>query len=116
MRVLFLLSFGLPLFMACNPSGVEEATGEAITVDPGSEIKAPDTDGLDAIIPKYADAKCAELAELDEAKKAPLTEAATKLQEEANALLVAFDQSKKEAYDGYMKKLMAAYNGEGCGS
>ena len=34
--------------------------------------------------------------QLDEAKKAPLTEAATKLQEEANALLAAFDSSQDQ--------------------
>ena len=119
MRAFYLLFLGLPIFAACNPAGIEEATGEVINADPNAEVEDanPDLQGLDAFIPKYKAARCAEEAEADPDEKAKLTEAREALFKQGNELLAAFDQSTDEMkaqYDGYRERLGKAHQAQDC--
>ena len=115
MRILNLLVLTLPLAMACNPTGVEEATGEAIVVDkenPNPDVQEANMEGLDALVPKLKETVCTLKGEQDPEKK-------TKLEKERDALVAEgqaeldklSDQSERKDFE---TRLGAAYSGEGC--
>ena len=114
MRAFFLLFLGLPLFVACNPSGVEEATGEAVTKDPGSEVATSCAECVEKLIPEYAAAVCAEKAATDEAKKQELKTAADALMKQAQDELAKFTLEEAEVLQPLQARLGEAYNGTNC--
>jgi len=106
----------LAFLFACNPSGVEEASGEAEVVDATSEVVEADASVLDTIIADLTAKGCERKA----AEAAGEADKVTTLDGELGALAAqATEEMNKgmtpeeiEALTG--EKLMPAFNGENC--
>ena len=70
MRYLLPFALILPVFMACNPAGVEDASGEEVVVDNTENIEKVDENRLDTMIGQLKEAGCALPAETTQEERA----------------------------------------------
>jgi hypothetical protein len=59
MRYLLPFTLALPFFLACNPSGVEDASGEEVVVDNTENIETVDKSQLETMVGQLKEAGCA---------------------------------------------------------
>jgi hypothetical protein len=116
MRTTTPILFGLAFLSACNPSGVEEASGEAEVVDATAEVVEADASVLDTIIADLTAKAC----ERKVAEAGGEADKVTTLDAELGALAgKATEEMEKgmtpeEIEALKAEKLMPAYRGENC--
>ena len=113
MRYLLPLTLALPFFMACNPSGVEDASGEEVKVDNTENIETVDENRLETMIGQLQEAGCGMAAEATQEERtgnADLMKLLNDIKAEAQK-----DMPADEVQKLMTAKVQPAFMGTNCG-